>query len=668
MSAIFGEVLTFGQQNGPDIRLRVFGDEHYARYENLDGYTVVYDEGAGLFCYARLSAGELRSTGIAAGDPPPAGLQRHLQESAAVVEVKSRARKLRQTARAGGRDHAEVVRTLGPNQGLLEGRVLSTGAVRGLTILVNFQDITSTVTRADVEDLLNGTNYTRNGNICSAREYFQRVSSGKLDYRNVVVGPYTLSRNRQFYVQNLLIEEALSLAVADGLDLTQFDSQHENVIDALNVLYAGQTQYNGELWPHNYHIDLQFGGIKTDLYLLTSLGRSANDLSIGTFCHENGHLLCRFPDMYDYGQRDGDNIPSAGIGMYCLMGAGNHLDSGRSPSPVCSYLRDLAGWCDNEIDVNTAGEFEAKHGDYNTVIKYRASKPNEYFVIEYRSKMDLDRALPSSGLAIYHCDILGSNELQEGSAAKHYQCALLQADGRRDLEMNANQGDGADLFGMVGGIALSAESATNSREWDGRDSGLVLADIGAPGETITFGAGVTAPVQTAVVNANPMLNIPDADPVGISHAVPVAESGTVSRIRVGVNITHTYIGDLSVVLQSPLGRRAILHAQLGGSDDDLVTTYDSSTPGELATMVGQPMHGDWVLTVIDRVAQDVGVLKSWRLELTSVAVGVAAPVRTERQPAKTARPAAALRIGGMAKVPLPPRQPVARAKGTHRPR
>ena len=223
--------------------------------------------------------------------------------------------------------------------------------------------------------------------------------------------------------------------------------------------------------------------------------------------------------------------------------------------------------------------------------------------------MDLDRALPSSGLAIYHCDILGSNELQEGSAAKHYQCALLQADGRRDLEMNANQGDGADLFGMVGGIALSAESATNSREWDGRDSGLVLADIGAPGETITFGAGVTAPVQTAVVNANPMLNIPDADPVGISHAVTVAESGTVSRIRVGVNITHTYIGDLLVVLQSPLGRRAILHAQLGGSDDDLVSTYDSSTPGELATMVGQPMHGDWVLTVIDRAAQDVGVLE-----------------------------------------------------------
>src|SRR4029450_6753157 len=129
--------------------------------------------------------------------------------------------------------------------------------------------------------------------------------------------------------------------------------------------------------------------------------------------------------------------------------------------------------------------------------------------------MDTDRARRASGLAVSHCAILGSNERQQGTAAEHYQCALLQADGRRDLEMNVNQGDGSDLFGVIGGIALSADSATNSREWDGRDSGLVIADIGAPGETITFGAGVTAPVQTAVVNANPMLNIPDADPVGI---------------------------------------------------------------------------------------------------------------------------------------------------------
>ena len=90
--------------------------------------------------------------------------------------------------------------------------MLANGTVKGLTILVNFQDVASTVTRADVDEMLNGANYTRNGNICSVSEYFRQVSSGKLDYTNVVVGPYKLSRNREFYVNNLLVEEALQLA------------------------------------------------------------------------------------------------------------------------------------------------------------------------------------------------------------------------------------------------------------------------------------------------------------------------------------------------------------------------------------------------------------------------------------------------------------------------
>ena len=89
----------------------------------------------------------------------------------------------------------------------------------GLTILVTFQDVASTVTAPTWRRCSTTRTTPRNGNICSAREYFRLVSDGKLDYTNVVVGPYKLSRNRQFYVNNLLVEEALDLAVADGLDL-----------------------------------------------------------------------------------------------------------------------------------------------------------------------------------------------------------------------------------------------------------------------------------------------------------------------------------------------------------------------------------------------------------------------------------------------------------------
>ena len=615
MSAIFGEVLTFGQSKGPEIALKVFGDEHYARYENMDGYSAVYDDELGVFCYARLSTGSFRSTGIPLSETVPAGLVRHLQESQDTIVARASARKLRRAAMSGGQREAEVVRTLGPNQGLLEGRSLSSGAVKGLTILVNFQDVASTVSRADVDDMLNGVNYTRNGNICSAREYFDRMSSGKLKYTNVVVGPYTLSRNREFYFNNLLVEEALQLAVADGLDITQFDSRNEGIVDALNVLYAGQTQYRGELWPHNWHIDLQFGTVRTDLYLLTSLGRTPADLTIGTFCHENGHLLCRFPDMYDYGERDGDSVKSAGIGGYCLMGSGNHNDGGRSPSPVCAYLRDLAGWCDNEIDLATSGTHEARSGDYNTVMKYRTSKPNEYFLVENRTRMGFDRGLPSSGLAVYHCDIMGSNELQQGTALKHYQCALLQADGRRDLELDVNAGDGNDLYGAIGGIALSATSVPNSREWDGRDSQLVISDITAPAEKIKFKVGAAPVVSVASGQKNPMATIPDNKTAGISSAIVIAQSGTVTQIKVGVNIQHTFIGDLRVTLTSPTGRSVILHPQLGGSADNLITTFDSAVSGVLSGMVGQPMMGTWTLNVSDRARADVGILRSWSIEL-----------------------------------------------------
>jgi len=77
MSAIFGEILTFGQAKGPEIRLRVTGDEHYATYETLDGYTAVSDSDRGQFCYAMLVNGVLVSSGYPVDGPPPVGVPRY---------------------------------------------------------------------------------------------------------------------------------------------------------------------------------------------------------------------------------------------------------------------------------------------------------------------------------------------------------------------------------------------------------------------------------------------------------------------------------------------------------------------------------------------------------------------------------------------------------------
>lgn len=630
MSAIFGEILTFGQANGQDVQLRVTGDEFYATYETIDGYTAVNDSDRGYFCYAALVNGVLISSGTPISETPPAGFSRHLQESLSVRNRRFEARRLRSRSMLRVANEAEL--TFGPSQGLLEGRRLSSGTVRGLTILVEFQDVQTSVTQTDLNDLLNGQNYTSNGNFCSAREYFRIVSSGKLDYSNDVVGPFRLSQKRSYYITHLLVKEALDLAVAAGTNLSRYDSRGEGILDALNILYAGQTQYEGELWPHNFNIDLRYGNISTNLYLLTSAGRNASDLSIGTFCHENGHLLCRFPDMYDYGavNREGDGVKSAGIGSYCLMGSGNHLNSGRTPSPVCAYLRDLAGWCDNEIVLNTATEVKAVHGDYKSVLKFKTGTPNEYFIVENRSKLGLDQHLPSSGLAIYHCDILGSNEFQEGTGQRHYQCALLQADGHTDLEHNINQGDGTDLFAGVTGLAVSNATTPSSRLWNGSDSGFILSNIDMPDAQIDFRVGAVAPVPSIRAENTTMVPIPDNNSAGVSSKINIIQTGVVKQLKLSIDITHTYIGDLIVELIGPSGTKVTLHNRAGAGTDNLVGNYDSASLAALAVFMGQGVQGDWVLNVRDVAGQDVGKLNRWSIDI--VVGGGAQIARSEAVP------------------------------------
>ena len=81
MSAILGETLTFGQRSGSDIRLIVHGDEFYSRHETESGFTAVYDEARGLFCYATLVGGAFASSGMPVSGGSPPGVPRHLHES-----------------------------------------------------------------------------------------------------------------------------------------------------------------------------------------------------------------------------------------------------------------------------------------------------------------------------------------------------------------------------------------------------------------------------------------------------------------------------------------------------------------------------------------------------------------------------------------------------------
>ena len=72
----------------------------------------------------------------------------------------------------------------------------------------------------------------------------------------------------------------------------------------------------------------------------------------------------------------------------------------------------------------------------------RGKSGPEYFMLENRQKKGRDSALPGSGLAVWHIDEARSDNTNPLA----YKVGLMQADGKRDLELAKNEGDAGDLY------------------------------------------------------------------------------------------------------------------------------------------------------------------------------------------------------------------------------
>jgi subtilisin-like proprotein convertase family protein len=134
--------------------------------------------------------------------------------------------------------------------------------------------------------------------------------------------------------------------------------------------------------------------------------------------------------------------------------------------------------------------------------------------------------------------------------------------------------------------------------------------------------GTTPPPPPAVAGkvqqANrPSLTVPDNDPSGVTDTITVTTSGRIKDIKVGIDLRHTYIGDLDVKLIAPNGTEVKLHARGGRNSQDLVGVYgaDLRAIDDLRSLVGVDVKGDWKLKVVDLAGQDVGTLNEWRLDI-----------------------------------------------------
>ena len=180
------------------------------------------------------------------------------------------------------------------------------------------------------------------------------------------------------------------------------------------------------------------------------------------------------------------------------------------------------------------------------------------FLVENRQKQGLDKYLPSHGLAVYHCDTLGSNEWQQGSADKHFQIALLQADGRQDLENKVNRGNSGDLFKPQDGVAVSDTTNPTSRHWDETDSGLKISDILQDGDDLVFTMGEPVSPREIFIESSPDIAIPDNDETGVKDTIVVDGAGVIESMKMYLEVLHGWSGDLHVELFAPSGESVVV--------------------------------------------------------------------------------------------------------------
>nr|WP_136251003.1 S8 family serine peptidase [Ningiella ruwaisensis] len=111
------------------------------------------------------------------------------------------------------------------------------------------------------------------------------------------------------------------------------------------------------------------------------------------------------------------------------------------------------------------------------------------------------------------------------------------------------------------------------------------------------------------------------DNQSFDSVINVPDEITVFGTATSVDISHTYRGDIELVLTSPAGTSVTLKSSNGGDGaDDVVETFESAAfNGEVAT-------GDWTLTVTDVFSGDTGQLNNWSITFTGIGeVGPAAP-------------------------------------------
>ncbi|BBB32142.1 peptidase M6 [Thermotomaculum hydrothermale] len=376
----------------------------------------------------------------------------------------------------------------------------TTGDVNVLIICVEFQDYPHYTDIDTVRNKVFGNGNPDEYPYESLHNYYNRASYGKLNLQGDVLGWYQAPYNRDQIQKNNtgrenFIKEVFQYYDEQGVDFSKYDNDGDGKIDYFAIIWAGPHEGWSDFWwgymttfqDTDFKVDgVSLGGYSwqwENYYYPDPYDPNATDIEYTphVLIHETGHAL-GLPDYYDYDDSVG---PKGGVGGLDMMDHnwGDH-------NCFSKYVLD---WIEPTIIVEGDQEITLNPSEENPDVvlvmpNYSENSPfGEFYMIQYRKRIENDVTYPNDGLLIWHVDArlnqYGYDYLYDNSYTEHKLLRLMEADGLEQIEQNMSA-DAGDYYTQ--GDIFSPTSSPNSNAYNGDRTGITVSEIGEAKDTIKF--------------------------------------------------------------------------------------------------------------------------------------------------------------------------------------
>ncbi len=508
--------LTLSQPDGTKLTVRLRGDEFHHFYTTTDGYLIQQD-GAGYFYYSTLNSdnsialSNVRVSNVDQRTSTEKEFVQSINQNATFSALETQATQSLSKLKFKVQKSSKVVK-----------KFPTTGTVRSLVILVQYQDVKFTTSDpyTAFNNLLNQQGYSYNGGTGSVRDYFIDNSSGNFKPQYDVLGPVTLANNMSYYGGNdasgndkapeqMVIEACKQLDAT--VDFSQYDTDGDGWVDNIYVFYAGKGEADGgstdTVWPHAWNVyegagvTLILDGKQIGSYSCSNEieGSTSKLTGIGTFTHEFCHVL-GLPDLYATSYTS-----SFTPGEWSILDYGPYNNSGNTPPYMTVYERYSLGWL-TPTELTSAKSVTLKNISQNEGYIIKTDKDNEYFLLENRQQIGSDVYIPGHGMLIWHIDYNQTawNNNVVNNTPTHQYVDIEEADGTQTEASRAG-----DAFpGTANKTAFTDATTPSMKTWAGVSLSKPVSNITESNGIISFDfkggdSFQSTPVATSATNVTP---------------------------------------------------------------------------------------------------------------------------------------------------------------------